>query len=123
MVAQPDLVEETLSNAIERTIVFERGLRTWRARLSVPALLASQDERNVVAAVTAVNGASCILSISLVAWLFDLPLLFPALGPTAFILFATPFSPDAAPRSVALVAFPPQTSSLTLVPGVRIPIV
>lgn len=76
-----------------------RWLR-WRARLSIPSLLASADERSVVSRVAAVNGAVAILIISLFAWLTDLPLLFPVLGPSAFILFSKPFSADAAPRSV-----------------------
>ena len=76
-----------------------RWLR-WRARLSVPSLLASADERSVVSRVAAINGGLAILIISLFAWLTDLPLLFPVLGPSAFILFSKPFSADAAPRSV-----------------------
>ncbi|MEE9296387.1 MAG: HPP family protein, partial [Phycisphaerae bacterium] len=35
----------------------------------------------------------------------DLPILFPALGPSAFILFSSPFSPAAAPRSVIMGHF------------------
>ncbi len=73
-----------------------------RARCSVPGLIAAVDESIVVSVVAAVNGGLAVLTISLCAWITDLPLLFPALGPTAFILFAKPFSPDAAPRSVIL---------------------
>lgn len=53
----------------------------------------------------AVNGAVAILIISLFAWLTDLPLVFPVLGPSAFILFSKPFSADAAPRSVVIGHF------------------
>ena len=81
-----------------------RWLR-WRARLSIPSLLASADERSVVSRVAAVNGTVAILIISLFAWLTDLPLLFPVLGPSAFILFSKPFSADAAPRSVVIGHF------------------
>lgn len=77
-------------------------MRFLRARFSVPSLLSRADERVVVAVVAAVNAVFAILTISLIAWLIDLPLLFPALGPTAFILFARPFSPAAAPRAVVL---------------------
>jgi CBS-domain-containing membrane protein len=56
----------------------------------------------VISVAAAINGAIAILTISLFAWLSDLPLVFPALGPTAFILFTTPFSRAAAPRSVIL---------------------
>ena len=74
----------------------------WRARFSVPALLARYDEPRVLSTVTALNGGLAILVISLFAWLTDLPLIFPALGPSAFILFSAPLSPAAAPRAVIL---------------------
>jgi CBS-domain-containing membrane protein len=81
-----------------------RWLR-WRARLSVPSLLAGADERSVVSRVAAINGALAIVIISLFAWFTNLPLVFPVLGPSAFILFTKPFSADAAPRSVVMGHF------------------
>ena len=77
-----------------------RRLSVWRARLSIPSLLAGGDERRVISLVAAVNGGVAILVISMLAGLIDLPLLFPALGPSAFLLFSSPFSEAAAPRSV-----------------------
>ena len=74
----------------------------WRARFSIPALLAHGDERSVVSVATAVNGGLSILIIGLCAWLVDLPLVFPILGPTAFIVFGKPFSPEGAPRSIVI---------------------
>ena len=73
-----------------------------RAYLSIPGLLSICDEKRIVSLVTAVNAALSILAIGLFAWLTDLPLLFPALGPTAFILFSSPMHPTAAPRNVIL---------------------
>lgn len=82
------------------------SLRTrWmilRARLSTAGLLARFDERMVVSYVTAIHGGLAVLIIGLFAWIADLPLVFPALGPTAFILFSAPMSPAAAPRAVVL---------------------
>jgi CBS domain-containing membrane protein len=78
---------------------------TWRARLSIPSLIASRDERKIISMVVALNGGVAILLISLLAWIVDLPLLFPALGPSAFILFSSPFSSAAAPRSVIMGHF------------------
>ena len=75
-------------------------LTIWRARFSIPYLLATRDEREVVAVVAAINGLVALAVLTLLAWLVDLPLLFPALGPSAFILFSAPFAPAAAPRSV-----------------------
>ena len=86
-----------------------RSLRTrwaiWRARHSTVGLLARLDECKAVSLVAAVNGGLAILTIGAFAWLTDLPLAFPALGPTAFILFSTPTSESAAPRSVILGHF------------------
>ncbi len=77
----------------------------WHARLTMPALLARFDEERVVSTVAAINGGVAILGIALFAWLTDLPLIFPALGPTVFILFSAPMTPAAAPRSVVLGHF------------------
>ncbi len=77
----------------------------WRARYSTPGLLARLDERKAISVVAAVNGGLAILAIGFFSWITDLPLMFPALGPTAFILFATPTTESAAPRSVILGHF------------------
>ncbi len=77
-------------------------LTVWRACLSIPNLLASADERSVVSAISAINAAIVILTISGLAWALDMPFVYPALGPTAFILFASPFSRAAAPRSIII---------------------
>ncbi len=77
-------------------------LLMWRARVSIPVLLARGDERPAVSLFTAINGGLTILIISLLAWLSEVPLLFPALGPTSFILHSAPLSRAAAPRSVVL---------------------
>jgi CBS domain-containing membrane protein len=73
-----------------------------RAWLSAPGLLTRFDEEKVVSAITAIHGGVAILTIGVFAWLTDLPLVFPSLGPTAFILFSAPMSPAAAPRSAVL---------------------
>lgn len=74
----------------------------WRARFSMPALLTRFDEQKVVAVVASIHAGLAILTISLFAWLTDLPLLFPALGPSSFILFTSPLSLSAAPRNVII---------------------
>ncbi len=79
-----------------------RRIALWRARYSIPALLATTDEERVISALAATHGGLAIVTISVCAWLTNLPLLFPSLGPSAFILFTKPFSPDAAPRSVVM---------------------
>lgn len=47
-------------------------------------------------------GAIALGIITLAAYLIELPLLFPPLGPSAFILFHTPMSITASPRNVVL---------------------
>lgn len=88
----------------------KRRWSNWRARTSLPALLAGADERKVISLFAAVNGGVAILIISVLAWLANLPLLFPALGPSAFLMFSKPFSPDSAPRSVVVGHFAGMTS-------------
>lgn len=68
----------------------------------MPSLLARFEEKKVISLAAAVNGGLAILTMSLLAWLTELPFIFPALGPSTFILFTNPLSPTAAPRSVVL---------------------
>lgn len=95
-------------------VSLRRRRLAWRAYLSIPVLLAAGDERKVVSLVAAVNGAGAIVIISGLSWLVDLPLLFPALGPSAFILFSSPFSPAAAPRSVVVGHFAALAAGATI---------
>lgn len=97
-----------------RSLPFRKHLVLWRARVSIPSLLAGCDERRVIAITTALNGGIAILIICLLAWLVDLPLLFPALGPSAFLLFSSPFSRAASPRSVILGHFVALASGLVV---------
>jgi len=75
------------------------------AQFSTPALLSRFDEKKVISLRTAINGGLAILTLSLFAWLTNLPLIFPALGPSTFILFSSPLSRAGAPRSVVLGHF------------------
>jgi CBS-domain-containing membrane protein len=93
---------------------WRQRLLVWRARLSIPSLLAGCDERRVVSVLAAVHAGAAILIISVLAWLLDLPLLFPALGPSAFILFSSPFSAAAAPRSVVVGHFVAMAAGLAV---------
>jgi len=85
-----------------RQITLKTRWIVWRSQWSMPALLSHLDERKVVSITTAINGAVAIFTIGLIAWLTNLPLIFPALGPSAFILFSKSLAPEAAPRSVIL---------------------
>ena len=63
-------------------------------------------------------GAAALATITIAAYLTELPLLFPPLGPTAFILFYTPMAVAASPRSAIMahtMAVVAGTTSLWLV--------
>ena len=83
----------------------KRKFTFWRAHLSIPTLLARYSESRIISIVTAINAGLAIALISFLAWALNLPLMFPALGPCAFLQFSRPFSPAAAPRSVVLGHF------------------
>lgn len=99
---------------IPKHLSLRRRMLIWRARLAIPSLIARSDERKVISLVAAVNAGTAILIISVLAWLIDLPLLFPALGPSAFLLFTSPFSPSAAPRSVVVGHFSAMAAGLAI---------
>ena len=46
-----------------------------------------------------INGFGTIALLALLAMLWRVPLVFPSLGPTAFLLFASPDAPSACPRN------------------------
>lgn len=58
--------------------------------------------RNAVRIFVFLEGLSALAVIASVAYLARLPLLFPPLAPSAFILFRTPLSRPASPRAVLL---------------------
>ncbi|WP_410599322.1 HPP family protein [Amycolatopsis sp. lyj-90] len=53
-------------------------------------------------AYVALSSFGCIVFIGLCAILSGAPLLFPSLGPTAFLVFASPRAPGASPRNTVL---------------------
>ncbi|MFQ5631261.1 MAG: HPP family protein [bacterium] len=58
--------------------------------------------RTAVRTFVFLEGLTALAIISIIAYLVQLPILFPPLGPSAFILFRTPLSRPACPRSVFL---------------------
>jgi CBS-domain-containing membrane protein len=68
-------------------------------RLRLPALLARYPERPVRAVFVFANGFITIAILAAVARISGTPFVFPSLGPTAFLLFATPLLPAASPRN------------------------
>ncbi|MHB1139997.1 MAG: HPP family protein [Microthrixaceae bacterium] len=72
------------------------GLGTrWR----VPALVRRHSSRVVMGGFALVNGVISIGVMSAAAVVTRAPLIFPSLGPTAFLLFYTPTAPAASPRN------------------------
>ncbi len=67
------------------------------------ALLHSRNRsRALVWSIVFLEGFAALAVIAVAAYLTRLPLLFPPLGPSAFILLRTPMAPAASPRSVIL---------------------
>jgi CBS-domain-containing membrane protein len=72
------------------------------SRLRLPALLSRYPERPVRALFVLINGFITIAILGGVAMVSKTPFVFPSLGPTAFLLFATPLLPAASPRNTVL---------------------
>ncbi len=49
-----------------------------------------------------INGGLAIAIMSLIGWYFKEPFIFPSLGPTAYLFFATPLAPASSPRNAFL---------------------
>jgi CBS-domain-containing membrane protein len=73
-----------------------------RSRLRLATWLGRFPERPVWAAFMLVNGCSTIALLGALAMVTGTPLVFPSLGPTAFIFFFNPTSPAASPRNTLL---------------------
>ena len=61
-----------------------------------------KDTQLLVALFALASGTTALATITLAAYLTNLPLLFPPLAPSAFILFYTPLSNTASPRNVLM---------------------
>ena len=73
------------------------------AKLQLRYLLQTMgNPRFLVVIFVFIAGTTALGIITMAAYLTELPLLFPPLGPSAFILFHTPLSVAASPRSVIL---------------------
>lgn len=70
---------------------------TRKARM--PSLVERHDSTFVLGLFAFVNGVVAIGLMSVAALLTGAPLIFPSLGPTAFLLFYTPLLPASSPRN------------------------
>lgn len=68
-------------------------------RLSVPSLTQRHSSTLIMGFFALINGLVAIGVMSIAALSTGQPLIFPSLGPTAFLLFYTPTSPAASPRN------------------------
>lgn len=68
-------------------------------RLSVPSLTQRHSSTLIMGFFALINGLVAIGVMSIAALSTGQPLIFPSLGPTAFLLFYTPTAPAASPRS------------------------
>lgn len=68
-------------------------------RLRVPALVQRHSSTTVLGFFAFINGLVSIALMAAAALVTGAPLVFPSLGPTAFLLFYTPLQPGASPRN------------------------
>jgi CBS-domain-containing membrane protein len=91
--------------AVEDLVEAPRGghhhevLRGLARRLRLPALERNHDRRSVVGAFALVNGVVSIALMAAAAWATGAALVFPSLGPTAFLLFYDPLGRASSPRN------------------------
>lgn len=69
------------------------------ARLRLTRLLGRFPERPIWALFMLINGFITIALLAALAMLTGVPIVFPSLGPTAFLFFFTPTAPSASPRN------------------------
>lgn len=72
------------------------------ARFQLPALTERHDATWVLALFAGVNGVLSIGVMAAAALVTGAPLVFPSLGPTAFLLFSSPLLPTASPRNTLI---------------------
>ena len=71
-------------------------------RLSIPALTKRHSSVGIMGLFALVNGVVSIAIMAGAAAITGQPLIFPSLGPTAFLLFYTPTAPAACPRNTII---------------------
>lgn len=85
----------------QHTLIFRIVALVSRMRLKY--LQTKSHRRELVSVIYLfLAGATALSTISMMAYLTDFMLLFPPLGPSAFILFYTPLSESASPRNLIL---------------------
>lgn len=75
------------------------GVLGLAQRFRLPALVQRHSSIAIIGAFAAINGLISIGLMAAAAVATGSPLLFPSLGPTAFLLFYTPLTPAASPRN------------------------
>lgn len=89
------------TRAPQHSIMFR--MVAFFSRLQFWYLIRSMANKRVVTVVFVfMAGATALGTITMVAFLTDLMMLFPPLGPSAFILFHTPLAETASPRNVIM---------------------
>lgn len=74
-------------------------MEDWLRRLRYSELSSRYPGRNITAIFALINGFISIAVMTAVAVLAGAPMIFPSLGPTAFLFFYTPLAPAASPRN------------------------
>lgn len=75
---------------------------SWLRHLRYSDLSSRHPGRRIPALFALINGFVSIGLMTAVAILADAPMIFPSLGPTAFLFFYTPLAPAASPRNTII---------------------
>lgn len=78
------------------------GVLGLAQRFRLPSLVERHSSVAIIGAFAAINGLISIGLMAAAAVVTGSPLLFPSLGPTAFLLFYTPLTPAASPRNTLI---------------------
>jgi len=80
----------------------DTAVPAWIKRLRYSELASHHPGRGLNAAFALINGFISIALMAAAAVLADAPMIFPSLGPTAFLFFYTPLAPAASPRNTLI---------------------
>ncbi len=92
-------IEEEIVTALDDMAAIVRGLIT---RVRLPWLMRYHNHRVTLAVFSFINSLISIGIMTVLAGLTNSDLIFPSLGPTAFLFFYSPTAPSASPRNAVL---------------------
>lgn len=94
-----DEKDEKHIRAMNGTSCAFKGLSCDPVEMATYEIKSADARRASLASIVFINGFATIALLAALAMIWRVPLVFPSLGPTAFLLFASPEAPSACPRN------------------------